>query len=149
MDYDVVDQRIVPNYMQRKALKELNRNRALGIQRSLIISATGSGKTYLAAFDALNFGPKKLLYAVHEGSILRRSLETFQDVFGGKSRGKTVKSREKIIALLSENGKLTAAGLAAEIGVTAKAVEKHLAKLKAEGIIEREGPDKGGSWKVK
>jgi DNA-binding Lrp family transcriptional regulator len=51
------------------------------------------------------------------------------------------KSREKIIALLSENGKLTAAGLAAEIGVTAKAVEKHLAKLKAEGIIEREGPD--------
>ena len=35
------------------------------------------------------------------------------------------KSREKIIALLSENGKLTAAGLAAEIGVTAKAVEKH------------------------
>ena len=84
MDYDVVDQRIVPNYMQRKALKELNRNRALGIQRSLIISATGSGKTYLAAFDALNFGPKKLLYVVHEGSILRRSLETFQDVFGGQ-----------------------------------------------------------------
>ena len=46
------------------------------------------------------------------------------------------KSREKIIALLSENGKLTTAGLAAEIGITAKAVEKHLAKLKAEGIIE-------------
>ena len=84
MDYDVVNQRIVPNYMQRKALKELNRNRALGIQRSLIISATGSGKTYLAAFDALNFGPKRLLYIVHEGSILRRSLETFQDVFGGQ-----------------------------------------------------------------
>ena len=59
------------------------------------------------------------------------------------------KSREETIALLSENGKLTAAVLAAEIGVTAKAVEKHLAKLKAEGIIEREGPDKGGSWKVK
>ena len=84
MDYDVVNHRIVPNYMQRKALKELNRNRALGIQRSLIISATGSGKTYLAAFDALNFGPKRLLYIVHEGSILRRSLETFQDVFGGQ-----------------------------------------------------------------
>ena len=53
------------------------------------------------------------------------------------SSKKTGKSREKIIALLSENGKLTAAGLAAEIGVTSKAVEKHLAKLKAEGIIER------------
>ena len=84
MDYEIVNQRIVPNYMQRKALKELNRNRALGIQRSLIISATGSGKTYLAAFDALNFNPKKLLYIVHEGSILTRSLETFQNVFGAQ-----------------------------------------------------------------
>ena len=64
-----------------------------------------------------------------------------------KGSKKTGKSREKIIALLSENGKLTAAGLAAEIGVTAKAIEKHLAKLKAEGIIEREGP-KGGSWNI-
>ena len=51
--------------------------------------------------------------------------------------------------IMAINGMVEAAGLAAEIGVTAKAIEKHLAKLKAEGIIEREGPDKGGSWKVK
>ena len=83
MDYDLAEQKVKPNYMQRKALKELNRNRAIGISRALIISATGSGKTYLAAFDALNFSPNKLLYVVHEGSILRKSLETFQEVFGG------------------------------------------------------------------
>ena len=83
MDYDLAEQKIKPNYMQRKALKELNRNRAMGQNRALVISATGSGKTYLAAFDALNFGPEKLLYIVHEGSILRKSLDTFQQVFGG------------------------------------------------------------------
>ena len=83
MDYDLAEQKIKPNYMQRKALKELNRNRAIGISRALVVSATGSGKTYLAAFDALNFAPNRLLYVVHEGSILRRSLETFQEVFGG------------------------------------------------------------------
>ena len=83
MDYDLAEQKIKPNYMQRKALKELNRNRAIGQNRALVISATGSGKTYLAAFDALNFGPEKLLYIVHEGSILRKSLDTFQQVFGG------------------------------------------------------------------
>jgi len=83
MDYDLAEQKIKPNYMQRKALKELNRNRALGEGRALIVSATGSGKTYLAAFDALNFDPKRLLYIVHEGSILHKSLETFQEVFGG------------------------------------------------------------------
>lgn len=83
MDYDLAEQKVKPNYMQRKALKELNRNRAIGISRALVISATGSGKTYLAAFDALNFSPSRLLYVVHEGSILRKSLETFQEVFGG------------------------------------------------------------------
>ena len=83
MDYDLAVQNVSPNYMQRKALKELNRNRAIGVNRALVVSATGSGKTYLAAFDALNFAPNKLLYVVHEGSILRKSLETFQEVFGG------------------------------------------------------------------
>lgn len=82
MDYDLAEQRIKPNYMQRKALKELNRNRAIGVNKALVVSATGSGKTYLAAFDALNFAPNRLLYVVHEGSILRKSLVTFQEVFG-------------------------------------------------------------------
>lgn len=84
MDYDLAQSSIKPNYMQQKALKELNRYRAIGENKALIISATGSGKTFLAAFDALNFAPNKLLYVVHEGSILQKSLETFQQVFGSQ-----------------------------------------------------------------
>jgi len=34
------------------------------------------------------------------------------------------------------------------IGITEKGVEKQLAKLKAEGLIRRDGPDKGGEWIV-
>lgn len=83
MDYDRAEENVKPNYMQRRALRELNRYRAIGQSRALVISATGSGKTYLAAFDALNFYPDRLLYIVHEGSILKKSLETFQKVFGG------------------------------------------------------------------
>ena len=66
-----------------------------------------------------------------------------------KSREKTTKSREKIITLLSQDGKLSAVALAERIGISAKAIEKHLANLKAEGRIERIGPAKGGHWKVK
>ncbi len=66
-----------------------------------------------------------------------------------KGRAKPTKSREKIVALLSEDGKLSAAALAEKIGISAKAVEKHLANLKADGIIERIGPAKGGYWEVK
>lgn len=66
-----------------------------------------------------------------------------------KGGEKPTKSRDKIITLLSEDGKLSAAALAEKIGISAKAVEKHLANLKTDGIIERIGPAKGGYWKVK
>ena len=66
-----------------------------------------------------------------------------------ESREKTMKSREKIVALLAEDGKLSAVALAGKVGISAKAVEKHLANLKADGIIERIGPAKGGHWKVR
>lgn len=82
MDYNVANSDIKPNYMQRRALKELNRVRALGATKALVVASAGSGKTFLAAFDALNFGPKRLLYIVHEGSILMKSYETFTRVFG-------------------------------------------------------------------
>ena len=82
MDYEIANAEIKPNYMQRKALKELNRIRVMGAGRALVVAAAGSGKTYLAAFDALNFSPKRLLYIVHEGSILMKSFDTFQRVFG-------------------------------------------------------------------
>lgn len=82
MDYEVANAQIKPNYMQRRALKELNRVRAMGTSKALVVASAGSGKTFLAAFDALNFNPRRLLYIVHEGSILMKSYETFQKVFG-------------------------------------------------------------------
>ena len=82
MDYEIANAEIKPNYMQRKALKELNRIRAIGAEKALVVASAGSGKTFLAAFDALNFNPRRLLYIVHEGSILTKSFETFQKVFG-------------------------------------------------------------------
>lgn len=83
MDYfnpDVIS--IKPNLMQRKALKELRRYRDTGVTKALVVAATGSGKTYLAAFDARNYSPKKLLYIVHRETILNDALETFKKVFG-------------------------------------------------------------------
>ena len=52
------------------------------------------------------------------------------------------------MALLAENSKLSAVSLAERIGISAKAVEKHLSNLKADGIIKRIGPDKGGYWEI-
>jgi superfamily II DNA or RNA helicase/HKD family nuclease/SOS-response transcriptional repressor LexA len=71
-----------PNSMQIEALKNLKNLRADKKNKALIISATGTGKTYLSAFDAKAFNPKKLLFVVHRLTIAKDSLDTFRSVFG-------------------------------------------------------------------
>lgn len=75
-------QLIQPNSMQVEALENLQKLRAEGKNKALIISATGTGKTYLSAFDAKEFKPKKLLFVVHRLTIAKDALKTFQNVFG-------------------------------------------------------------------
>jgi superfamily II DNA or RNA helicase/phage repressor protein C with HTH and peptisase S24 domain len=73
---------ISPNSMQIEALKNLRNLRAKKKNKALIISATGTGKTYLSAFDAKAFNPKKLLFVVHRLTIAKDTLSTFRSVFG-------------------------------------------------------------------
>jgi superfamily II DNA or RNA helicase/HKD family nuclease/SOS-response transcriptional repressor LexA len=75
---------ITPNAMQIEALRNLQNLREDKKNKALIISATGTGKTYLSAFDAKEFNPKKLLFVVHRLTIAKDSLKTFQKVFGNE-----------------------------------------------------------------
>ena len=73
---------VKPNTMQIEALENLANLRKDNKKKALIISATGTGKTYLSAFDAKASNPKKLLFVVHRLTIAKDSLNTFQKVFG-------------------------------------------------------------------
>lgn len=81
-DFVETESTITPNTMQLEALKNLQKLRLEKKDKALIISATGTGKTYLSAFDAKAFNPKKLLFVVHRLTIAKDSLKTFQNVFG-------------------------------------------------------------------
>ncbi|GAA5219688.1 DUF3427 domain-containing protein [Membranihabitans marinus] len=70
------------NSMQLEALKNLSILRSQNKTKALIISATGTGKTFLSAFDAKAFQAKKLLFVVHRQNIAKKSMETFQQIFG-------------------------------------------------------------------
>lgn len=72
---------VTPNSMQAEALKNLTELRLEKKNKALIISATGTGKTYLSAFDVKNFNPKKLLFVVHRLNIAEDALKTFKDIF--------------------------------------------------------------------
>lgn len=74
---------IKPNKMQESALVGIENVRAQEQTRGLVISATGTGKTYLAAFDVRKFQPKKMLFIVHREQILQQAKHDFMDVIGG------------------------------------------------------------------
>ena len=71
-----------PNSMQLEFVRKLNEIRAMGEHRALLISATGTGKTYAAAFALREINPKRALFLVHREQILRKAIESFKNVFG-------------------------------------------------------------------
>jgi superfamily II DNA or RNA helicase/HKD family nuclease len=75
--------KIVPNKMQQVALREIHALREAGKEKGLVISATGTGKTYLSAFDVRSFAPKRMLFIVHREQILHKAKSDFQKVLGG------------------------------------------------------------------
>ncbi|OUN37848.1 DEAD/DEAH box helicase [Massilimicrobiota sp. An80] len=78
---------IVPNYMQRQALASLEHLRQQNQGRALLISATGTGKTYLSAFDVQKVKPRRMLFVVHRKSIALKAMETFQTIIKDKTMG--------------------------------------------------------------
>lgn len=74
---------IQPNKMQQKALQNLDALRQTGEKRGLVISATGTGKTFLSAFDVRNFAPERMLFIVHREQILQKAMMDYQRIIGG------------------------------------------------------------------
>jgi superfamily II DNA or RNA helicase len=66
--------------MQHQALINLSDMRNAGKTKALVISATGTGKTYLAAFDVRSFAPKRMLFVIHRENIARKALMSFQEI---------------------------------------------------------------------
>lgn len=75
--------KIKPNEMQQVALKQIEELREKGKNKGLIISATGTGKTYLSAFDVRRFSPRRMLFVVHREQILSKAKEEYRTILGG------------------------------------------------------------------
>lgn len=76
---------ISPNKMQKRAMENLERLRAHGENKALVIAATGTGKTYMSAFDVMQYKPKTMLFIVHREEILKKAKETFEKLLKGRN----------------------------------------------------------------
>lgn len=71
---------IAPNKMQQEALTALAKLQQDNKQKALLISATGTGKTYLSAFAVKKAKPKRLLFLAHREQILKQACKTFAKI---------------------------------------------------------------------
>ncbi|MCR5769702.1 MAG: DUF3427 domain-containing protein [Butyrivibrio sp.] len=91
-----------PYPYQQEILDRLDAERIIrGRNKNLIVAATGTGKTLIAAFDYRRYcknnpgEPNKLLFVVHREEILRQSREVFRAVLKDPNFGEMYVGGEK------------------------------------------------------
>ena len=88
---------LIPNSMQQAFISSLRNIRNSNESKALLISATGTGKTYASAFALQDQNPKKALFLVHREQIAKQALQSYKNVF----------KDTKTFGLLSGNSKDT------------------------------------------
>ena len=74
--------RLKPNSMQVRFIANLRKILRHNEQRALLISATGTGKTYASAFAMRELGFKRVLFLVHRATLATQAKNSYQRVFG-------------------------------------------------------------------
>ena len=96
-----------PNKMQVMALDSLQKIHRAREPRALLVSATGTGKTFLSAFDILRERPNRVLFVAHRKRILSASMESYQRLLGSEycyklyEPGKPLSDRVCLFAMVS------------------------------------------------
>ena len=96
-DIKLPSKQLIPNSMQQAFISNLRKLRNENESKSLLISATGTGKTYASAFAMQDQNPKRALFLVHREQIAKQALQSYRNVFGDT----------KTFGLLSGNSKDT------------------------------------------
>ncbi len=88
-----------PYTFQLKILEELASNRSEGQKKNLLVAATGTGKTVVAAYEIKNFliqRPKaRILFVSHRVEILKQSMKTFRNILNDNKFGKILTGKYK------------------------------------------------------
>ncbi|WP_281521701.1 DUF3427 domain-containing protein [Dubosiella newyorkensis] len=79
-DTKTIVQKLEPNTMQHAFIKNLKKLIDHGQKRALLISSTGTGKTFAAAFAMRELHFQRILFLVHRDVIVEQALNSFQVV---------------------------------------------------------------------
>ncbi|MGN0240263.1 MAG: DEAD/DEAH box helicase family protein [Candidatus Weimeria sp.] len=92
---DFESYKLKPNKMQTRFVQSLDEIRERGEKKALLISATGTGKTYASAFAMRDEKQKRVLFLIHREQIARAALESYRKVLGSGYTYGIVSGNEK------------------------------------------------------
>ena len=72
---------LTPNVMQEEFITNIRNLIKQGERRAILVSATGTGKTYASAFAVNDFKPKRFLFLVHREQIAKQSIDAYRHIF--------------------------------------------------------------------
>jgi superfamily II DNA or RNA helicase/HKD family nuclease len=113
-----------PKTYQQEMLEQLAAERVHGRQRNLLVAATGTGKTVVAAFDYRatchrQGGRPRLLFVAHREEILRQALRTYREVLRDPDFGELLTGQhqpERMDHLFATIDSVAARNLVATLG---------------------------------
>ncbi len=73
---------LVPNKMQVDFVKNVMELRSSNVNKALLISATGTGKTYASAFAVREMQSPRVLFVVHREQIAKQTIKSYKKIFG-------------------------------------------------------------------
>lgn len=94
-------------------------------------------------------GTCKAEYNPNESALDKQFGVTFGKEFGVKFGVKFGDNEKQLLLLFNSNPGMTAQEVADNIGITKRAVEKQIKKLRELGVLSREGSAKNGLWVIK
>jgi ATP-dependent DNA helicase RecG len=123
----------------RGTLKIVNKCKEKGLPEPEFSEMTGG---FLVSFAKAKAMEKA---AAGAAQMEKRAIKRLRRKFGGKFG----ESSEKVLKVILTDKNISAKEIAKQIGISPRAVEKHIAKLKQYRILKRIGPAKGGHWELK
>ena len=113
-----------PKTYQQEMLEQLAAERGRGRMRNLLVAATGTGKTVVAAFDyrrtaQAQGGRPRLLFVAHREEILRQALRTYREVLRDPEFGELLTGNhqpQRLDHLFATIDSVTSRNLAASVG---------------------------------
>jgi ATP-dependent DNA helicase RecG len=157
---EIVSPGHLPNNLTVEKIKEGNSN----IRNPILVSYAAKG---LLPYHGLGSGIKRALknwpdidfiddeegclftVIVHRKSLASLVTEGSAAVLSPTGSPKmSGKMSGKILDMLRVNSTITIPELAERLGVTTRTVERSLVSLRREGLVQRNGPAKGGHWEV-